>query len=948
MLRWVALATLLMACVSTSGAVAEGGGVLGTVTDAEGRQLEDVSIAVEGPQGALETKTDESGRFRFLKLRPGNYRLKVHFEGFSEPKYSALTVRLGRLTTVKVQLAAAIEEILIVATERPSVSGPATAPGGAGSLDGAELDRIGHLRDPFRSIPGVTGGSEGAARGDAARSEAEDDSSDSSLATRAGRAASKRPANLDLKPRRASAGSARTSGNNFFSSAPSGVGPIRLVTSRPGASRRADADLQLADRSWQSSSSRVDGFDVVDGDSPPGLAAGRVESVTAWGLDGAAGLWGDRLWMWGGFQHRDSSGTALGGAAQSERLQHGALKLNGQLGRSSSVVVSGQRTERRHAGVGAAPDRGEGSTQVDSSPSRWLALEGTHLFTSAGGDLQVSARAFSARNAISLVPEGGGGDILLDSGGVWRGGWLERHSEIDGEGAQAELSWAFDVPRGQHEVTAGWQQRETERRQQERWGEGNVVFLAGENYGTPFDLVRLHRSGDLNLGREATALWVQDSVTLSGVGEWSFNIGLRYDYQSGETLGGSAASNPLLPELLPQITDPGGRAADFKDLLPRLSAAWTPGDRRKTTVHMGVSRFASRLQDSLLERVSPLAGSEIVLGFNDVDRNRRFDGSEPFIVLDRLGESFFEGFSSDRDLESELTDELRLGLSFQPAYATEVRVDWVRRETSRIFDSLRLVSDGGTVRVAQVNDYRLDTLYSGLLPDGTPYTAPVYTLRDGLQFTGGSLIRNGDREQTYESVRVGFTRRLTRGFMLRASATWNDWRWRVGGVYSAFDDPTDTALGDLDGVDNDGAVVARSAADDRWVDGRWSFDVVGVVQVARNRPWGFDLSAHVHGRDGYPIPYSLTVASADRLREVQVTSEADSYRLEDVFTVDLRVEKALSIGALETVLSLDVLNALDEGFILERQTRLSSPVTGSALASLSPRVVQLGVRVAWR
>ncbi|MEO1366720.1 MAG: hypothetical protein AAFX50_06055 [Acidobacteriota bacterium] len=84
------------------------------------------------------------------------------------------------------------------------------------------------------------------------------------------------------------------------------------------------------------------------------------------------------------------------------------------------------------------------------------------------------------------------------------------------------------------------------------------------------------------------------------------------------------------------------------------------------------------------------------------------------------------------------------------------------------------------------------------------------------------------------------------------------------------------------------------------------------------------------------------------MREVQATADVDSYRLDDVITLDLRLEKTLSLGASEATLALDFLNVLDEGLVLERETRLSSPLAGSPRATLSPRTVQAGIRWSWR
>lgn len=78
-------------------------------------------------------------------------------------------------------------------------------------------------------------------------------------------------------------------------------------------------------------------------------------------------------------------------------------------------------------------------------------------------------------------------------------------------------------------------------------------------------------------------------------------------------------------------------------------------------------------------------------------------------------------------------------------------------------------------------------------------------------------------------------------------------------------------------------------------------------------------------------------------------TSADDFRYEDVYTVDLRLEKELRAwghGALS--LSADLFNALNDGTVLRRETRLGLGSSNYVVETLSPRIWRLGVRLGWK
>ena len=97
----------------------ESGNLYGRVTDDQGERLPGVTVTLSGPGSTQVQVTDAAGEFRFLSLAPGNYSIEASLEGFGTVIYEAVNIRIGRNTTVELQLNPAIEETITVTTESP-------------------------------------------------------------------------------------------------------------------------------------------------------------------------------------------------------------------------------------------------------------------------------------------------------------------------------------------------------------------------------------------------------------------------------------------------------------------------------------------------------------------------------------------------------------------------------------------------------------------------------------------------------------------------------------------------------------------------------------------------------------------------------------------------------------------------------------------------------------
>ena len=65
-------------------------------------------------------------------------------------------------------------------------------------------------------------------------------------------------------------------------------------------------------------------------------------------------------------------------------------------------------------------------------------------------------------------------------------------------------------------------------------------------------------------------------------------------------------------------------------------------------------------------------------------------------------------------------------------------------------------------------------------------------------------------------------------------------------------------------------------------------------------------------------------------------------------SLDLRVEKEFTFSDFGLTLGVDVFNALNESYVLQRQGLLGRNNSGHVLEILSPRIFRLGARLSFR
>ncbi|MEZ5332990.1 MAG: hypothetical protein R2991_13280 [Thermoanaerobaculia bacterium] len=702
-----------------------------------------------------------------------------------------------------------------------------------------------------------------------------------------------------------------------------------------------------------------------------------INKITDYGFEAGGPVLRDTLWAWGSFGTNDiknrTGGTTRADAQSDDTiLENTALKINAQLGQSNSLVASWNNGDKQKFGRSAGPTRPQPTTFDQRGPTALYKLEDTHIFSSnfflsgtlskVDGGFSLTCKACIANGTLANTPE-----TLLDRDGVFHNSYLSGGTSRPSEEIKADGSFFFNTGSVSHEIKFGSRLRSFEVSSPFHWPGRDLFLIEGEYFdaASTTEVVVAHRGETPLISQDYTSLWVQDTVSFSRL---TINGGLRYDLQEAANEAFTIAGNPAFPDLLPALSYGGEDAPfDWDNITPRIGLTYALGEDRKTLLRGSLSQFPEQLETNDIALLNPLGNAYAYLDWTDTNGDLVYQAGEPTTLL------FPVGFDPDdptsltspnrvaKDFEAPLTTEAILGVehSFLPEFV--VGATYTYRLTENPISQERQIlgfSDGST-RPTVASDFVVGGTLTGELPDGNAYAEPFYVIGcvvdESCVLTGGTLRENTDREIEYGGASLNFIKRLSNRWMLRGYVNYGEAEWNVGNAYRALYDPTNATPTSTEQGDSDGELFAvRSAGSgnkgDVFLQSTWSYNLNGMYQVAPDRPWGFNVAANIFGREGTPLPIFRNATNGlDGISRGVQLSDVDQFRTEDIFTIDLRLEKEFAATSnVGFTFSMDIFNLLDEAYVLQRERNAGSGRYQFIDETLSPRVYRLGVRLNWR
>ncbi|HVS66836.1 MAG TPA: TonB-dependent receptor [Thermoanaerobaculia bacterium] len=974
---------LLLVSVGGSFAQAPTGNIFITVTDSDGGRLPGVSVSVSGIGADKLQITNAQGQVRFLGLDPGRYDVRAELEGFGSVEYPQVDVRVGRNTELELKLTPAVEETITVTSESPLLDERKLQQGT--TVSQVELEKIPTARDPWAILnqtPGVlvdrvnVGGNESGQQSVFRAQGVDSDQNDflvDGISVTDMRALGASPTYYDFDQ---FAEMQFTTGGTDVTKNTAGVG-VNLVTKRGSNEFRGSARFYGTKASGyfggglKQSQPNVDAADLGPGQCLPDnvtddcaqiYQGAQIREIEDLGFEAGGAVIRDKFWLWGSWGQNDVQQNAASGTADDTILENQSLKANAQFSQSNSAVGSWNNGDKLKFGRGAAFSRPDITTWNQRGPSAIMRFEDTHVFSS---NLFLTGTYSLGDFGFQLAAKGGVGpdspESWRSSDGVWQDNFLSGAATGPNDEFKADASYFFNTGSASHELKVGGRLRNYETSSDFTWPGRNLFTF--NTTSTSFVVAK--RGIATPVVMEYFSLWAQDTVTF---GKFTINLGLRFDDQSGVNEAFNVPANPLVPNALPALDYPGaGEDFTWETIAPRVGFTYALGANRDTLLRASLAQFADQLGVGTVNRTNPAGEAYAYFVQPYVDGPYTGTGAE---FNDPAEVAFANGFDpadpaslvdpdvTDPGLDAPLTTELVFNVEHALLPEFVIGLTVTARNVEDILETRTLVTDEtGNVRTVTRADYVFDRTITGTFPASNlsggpsqPYSRDLFVRRDGLVNTGGTLLLNGARERDYFGTALTFTKRLANRWMMRGYVNVGEAEWDVPQEYINNSNPNrSTGGGDVDGD----LYLTRSTGSgkgERFLQSTWSANLNGMYQVAPDRPWGFNLSASLQAREGYPIPYFDALELSDgEFEDVGVVDDYDDYRLDDLMTADIRVEKEFALtSAVNFTFGIDVFNVTNEGTELSRIRDLGSSAAFRLEDNVSPRIYRMGVRLGWK
>jgi carboxypeptidase family protein len=965
------------------------GNIYGKVQAKDGSVLPGVTVTLTGIGAPQTAYTDTAGNFRFINLSPGTYSIKAELAGYGAVTRTGIGVRVAQNADVTLTLNPSVAESITVTAEAPLLD---VRKAGTGiDVSKVELQNIPTGRDPWvimQQTPGVlmdrinVGGSE---------------SGQQSNYVSKGTDSSQSTWNVDgVNITDVGALGSTPTYYDFDSfeemQITTGGSDPRIMT--PGiqmnfVTKRGTNDFKGSGR-WFQTNSSWQASPKIPAEATPYLSrVNQINRIEDRGLEFGGPILKDRLWLWGAFSRNNinlltSTLTTTGVRAFDKTLlMNENLKLNAQLLSSNSFVLTDSYGDKVKKGRNVSPTRppetaynqrdvyrGGGNGSL-SNPTVWKA-EDTQIF---GSSLYLTGMYSEVQGGFELVGDAGQGcDSVActtsgpvawnDPSGVWHRNFVAYQSIRPQSQARLDGSKFFDIGTMNHELKFGLGYRHAPVTSISAWAGNQLVFMFDNTNGG----VSLTRSPETNFTYKVAYqdAYIGDTILL---GNLTVQAAARYDKQTGNVLPGSLGANPIVPEFLPAISWGNIKGPSWNNISPRVGLTYALGAQKRTLLRASYNRYAGQLGGSDIYLMAPGNYNYEYFYFTDLNgdkqaqRNEIDFGSGPQYgngVDPNNPNAIQQYYRIANGFKAPTTDEFIAGFETELLTDFSVGVNGTWRNLKN-FSWTVGEHHQGQGDLYSPADFVLHstpatcTGNSAAFGSCSPFPAgvsvPYYVLKPGVPTPTFFVIENRpDYHQTYKSLDLFATKRLSNRWMARAGFTLQDWKQHVGP--NAIINPTNergtwgcTNCNNSDVVIGSG--TGSGAKGGVYINSKWAYNLTATYQIPVIET---NLGINLNGRQGYAVPYVVRVngnngTSGGGHLFVLAENSPTAFRLANPIELDLRLAKDIRVGPVGLTLSVDGFNMLDRRTILQRNvTRLNLSSSNEITELQAPRVFRLGAR----
>jgi hypothetical protein len=991
-----ALVVALMIGISAS-AQYQTGNIYGKTTAKDGTALPGVTVTLSGVGAPQTTMSDDTGMFRFINLSPGSYTIKADLSGMGSAIRTGVGVRVGANADIELTLNPSMSEAITVSAEAPLLD--VRKSGTGTTVDQLMLDSVPTARDPWmilQSTPGVfvdrinVGGTQ---------------SGQQSIYISKGAPRADGTWNIDgvnITDMGATGSSPTYYDFDTFEEMQITTGGSDPRIQTAGVQMNMVTKRGTNDYSGSARYLYVPGSSSAEATVPSEAssylsATNSVNYVRDYGGEIGGPVWRDRIWIWGArADQKISTWQSMPFPAPTffipddTILRNKNLKANAQIMASNSFVASYTYGDKYRNARDLSPSRPFETAWKQTGPTKVYKLEDTQLI---GQNLYLTAMWSKVDGGFGLFGNGGFGpdapSLWFDDANVAHDNYYTYSTVRPQKQLRLDGSYFVDIAGLNNEFKFGYGFRDTPVDSAsvypgDAFGYWDFSFAdSAECTGTATKdcgVAVLLRQPTAAYSGEYNEFYVGDTIMF---GNMTIQAGLRYDDQAskieamavdGNPVIGTALNLPCIASLncaggsvnahLPGLNYPGqDEELAWTSLSPRIGLTYALGTQRKTLLRAGYNRYTSQL-GSTISSSSPVGNSQMTFwgidanGDHTIQRNelskvRSFTGINPANPT-----SLTSTRRIDYDMNPPTTDEFLIGFEHEIWTDFSVGATFTHRSNSDLV-ALRYEKTQGQGDWFTQADFVqtgvtqacMVPLVGGACPAGNAIAgAPVYGLRPGVPSPTFSVITSRpDYSQTYNGLEVTATKRMSRSWMMRVNASYNDYTEDCGA--DSFANPTKglPATGIVNGAAVyagapaciGGLVAPQSAGSGAFgnvfINSKYNANL-SAVYVA---PWDINIGANLLYRQGYPDVLRAVSGAATVAYE-----EIGDRRFDNVHQLDLRLAKDFRIMNMATFqVSADIFNATNERTILQRNGLTTTGAARRITEMQAPRVFRIGGKV---
>lgn len=926
MLVWVCTAVLLGSGVAH--AQVQTGSIMGIVTDASGAVLPGVSVTLTSDRligGPRTQVTDTGGAYRFDRLSPGTYGVKMELQGFRTVDRPDIRISAAFIATINGKMeVGSLSETITVTGESPTVDVRSNVQQTVMSQE--ILEGVPTGRDPWslaKLIPGVQ-----VATYDVGGTQSMQQSSMSAH----GSSTADVSYNIDGATVNWPGGGGGATMiyydqgmfeevNYMTSAIPAeqlaGGVSINMVTKDGGNMWKGNARYNFANDSLQS-----ENWASAQKLSPT-FRGNPTKKTYDFNFNGGGALIQNKVWVSGTIRkwvvNKLVNATNPDGsqALDDNDLKNYSGKVITQLSTNNKISVGYFYNDKvrghRRDSNDRIPDIASvvQTNPVQTTQAKYTGIKGSLVFESnfsvMDGQTNYTYQPDTDPNLVRIIDTG--------TTEVFNASTREEHQPNSRHQFDNVFTFGKSGLGGEHLFKVGAQ-----------WGRlfyGSDYSVQGDhwlvyNNGLPVSVRQFNAPSFSKNVATVTGFFIQDSwsmnrLTLNIGGRWDKYVGTLPDQQStGGTFG------------TPR-TVTAREAINHSIAVWRMGASYDLTGSGRTALKASVSRYGLQVGIDRVTNVNPLTVGSRDCPWTDANRNRKFDAGE-IGTCPAFSGGTTTGYSPD-GVDWPYSDEITAGIETQVPGAVRVGAMFYYR-TNR-----KQIGQHNTLQPTSAYTAHTITVPNG--PGGTvqnpkPTTATVFNISPAVNTLSANVRDNEDYLDTeYKGIEFTATKRFSRKWQMQTGFTIGK---NTGGVTNGTDlnDPNVT-LYPQGIIGNDSETAFRLSG---------SYILPGDINIAGS----------MIANNGYPYVSTFSVTRAvaatqgitlTRASQTIQLSERGDERFDNVMMFDIRLSRAFRFGSRSFSPQVDFFNIGNADTVVSHSTAVGAAYLRPA-EILSPRIIRVG------